>query len=235
MDETDLALLLLLIRDSRAPYSALAKRLKMSVPSVHKRITALQDVGVIKRYTANLAWPYLNAVPVMVWGISGIFPLREAVERLGKHDATRMVIQGSENSLYLQAHLRSIQDATRQKFPRTFEFFHLQAQLGHVAFEQPVRGSGAEAPRNCGHEFHRPLRMESLQEVVDPAPGDGGLASDLGRLALPEIQDGEVDAGLPRGQTQGGCRAEPLLIDDRRTPCRPLIAPPPISGCVPAG
>ncbi len=110
MDENDLALLLLLIRDSRAPYSALAKHLKMSVPSVHKRITALQDVGVIKKYTANLAWPYLNAVPVMVWGISGIFPLREAVERLGKHDATRMVIQGSENSLYLQAHLPSIED-----------------------------------------------------------------------------------------------------------------------------
>ncbi len=45
MDETDLALLLLLIRDSRAPYSALAKHLKMSVPSVHKRITLLARFG----------------------------------------------------------------------------------------------------------------------------------------------------------------------------------------------
>lgn len=110
MDETDLALLLLLIRDSRTPYSVLARRLKMSIPSVHKRITALQAAGVIAKFTANLSWPYLNAVPVMISGISGVFPLRDAVERLGKHDATRIVIQGSENSLFLQAHLPRIQD-----------------------------------------------------------------------------------------------------------------------------
>ncbi len=109
MDETDLALLLILIRDSRTPYSTIAKRLKMSIPSVHKRIAALQEAGAIRKYIANLAWPYLNAVPVMVWGISGVFPLRQAVERLGKNDATRIVIQGSENSLYIQAHLRDVQ------------------------------------------------------------------------------------------------------------------------------
>ncbi len=109
MDETDLALLLILIRDSRTPYSTMAKRLKMSVPSVHKRIAALQEAGAIKKFIANLSWPHLNAVPVMVWGPSGAFPLRNAVERLGKHDATRIVIQGSENSLYIQAHLRDVQ------------------------------------------------------------------------------------------------------------------------------
>lgn len=109
VDETDLALLLILIRDSRTPYSTMAKRLKMSIPSVHKRIAALQDAGAIKRYIANISWPHLNAVPVMVWGLSGVFPLRDAVEKLGKHDATRIVIQGSENSLYIQAHLRDVQ------------------------------------------------------------------------------------------------------------------------------
>ena len=108
MDETDLALLLFLLRDSRTPYSLLAKRLKMSIPSVHKRIIALQDAGVITRFTANLAWPYLNAVPVLVSGLSDTFPIRRAVERLGKHDATRIVVQGSENSLYIQAHLPTI-------------------------------------------------------------------------------------------------------------------------------
>lgn len=110
MDETDLALLLLLIRDSRAPYTVLAKRLRMSIPSVHKRITALEEAGVISKFTANLAWPYLNAVPVMVSGVSETFPLRKAVERLGNHDAVRIVIQGSENSLFLQAHLANIRD-----------------------------------------------------------------------------------------------------------------------------
>ncbi len=109
MDETDLALLLILLRDSRTPYSTMAKRLKMSIPSVHKRIAALQEAGAIKKYIANLAWPHLNAVPVMIWGISGTFPLRDAVERIGKHNATRIVIQGSQNSLYIQAHLRDVQ------------------------------------------------------------------------------------------------------------------------------
>lgn len=110
MDENDLRLLLYLIRDSRSPYSSLAKRLKLSIPSVHKRIASLQEAGVISKFTANLAWPYLNAVPVMVSGISGVFPLREAVVRLGRHDATRIVIQGSENSLFVQAHLPTIED-----------------------------------------------------------------------------------------------------------------------------
>ncbi len=110
MDETDLALLLFLLRDSRTSYSLLARRLKMSIPSVHKRIVALQDAGVITRFTANLSWPFLNAVPVLVSGLSATFPLRGAVERLGKQDATRIVVQGSENSLYIQAHLPTIHD-----------------------------------------------------------------------------------------------------------------------------
>lgn len=109
MDETDLALLLILIRDSRTPYSTMAKRLKMSIPAVHKRVAALHEAGAIKRFIANLSWPHLNAVPVMVWGPSSVFPLRNAVERLGEHEATRIVIQGSENSLYIQAHLRDVQ------------------------------------------------------------------------------------------------------------------------------
>ncbi|HYA11073.1 MAG TPA: winged helix-turn-helix transcriptional regulator [Thermoplasmata archaeon] len=109
MDETDLSLLLFLLRDSRATYSSLARRLKLSIPAVHKRILGLREAGIITKFTANLSWPFLNAVPVLVSGLSAAFPLREAVERVGKHEATRIVVQGSENSLHIQAHLRSIQ------------------------------------------------------------------------------------------------------------------------------
>ena len=109
MDDTDLRLLNLLILDSRTPYSHLARRLKMSIPAVHKRVTALHDAGVITKFTANLSGSLLHAVPVYIWGISDAFPLRKAIENLAKNDLTSFVITGSGNLLHLHSVLPSIQ------------------------------------------------------------------------------------------------------------------------------
>lgn len=100
----------LLLLNSRTPYSLMARRLKMSIPAVHKRVTALHDAGVITRFTANLSGSFLHAVPVYVWGISDAFPLRKAIENLSKNDLTSFVITGSGNLLHLHALLPTIQD-----------------------------------------------------------------------------------------------------------------------------
>lgn len=110
MDETDLRLLLLLIQDSRTPYSVLARRLGMSIPAVHKRVTSLLDAGVIVKCVANLSLPFLRAVLLHVSGVSEAFPLRNAIESLRKDERTWFVVTGSGNSLYVSAILPTIQD-----------------------------------------------------------------------------------------------------------------------------
>ncbi len=110
MDETDLRLINLLILDSRTPYSVLARRLNMSIPAVHKRVTALHEAGVVTRFTANLSVPFLQAIQVYVWGVSEAFPLRNAIESMGKNGLTQLVITGSGNLLHMHALLPTIQD-----------------------------------------------------------------------------------------------------------------------------
>lgn len=110
MDETDLFLLDALIQDSRTPYSVLARRLKMSVPAVHKRVATLQDSGVITKFTANLSVGFLRAVRVYLSGISETYPLRQAVDNLRKDDRPDIVVTGSANLVGVRALLPTIQD-----------------------------------------------------------------------------------------------------------------------------
>lgn len=110
MDETDLRLINLLILNSRTPYSALARRLKMSIPAVHKRVTSLVDSGFVTKFTANLSNVFINAVPVYIWGVSEAFPLRRAIENLRRNDLTLFAITGSGNLLHMHALLPAIQD-----------------------------------------------------------------------------------------------------------------------------
>lgn len=110
MDETDLRLIKLLILDSRTPYSVLARRLNLSIPSVHKRVTALHESGVVTKFIANLSAPFLHAPLVYIWGVSEAFPLRTAIENVGKNDCTQLVITGSGNLLHIHAMLPSVQD-----------------------------------------------------------------------------------------------------------------------------
>lgn len=110
MDETDFRILNVLIQDSRTPYSALARRLRLSVPAVHKRVASLQETGVITKFTASLSVAFLRAVTVYVSGVSQIFPVQRAVENLREDDRPSIVITGSGNSIYVRAFLRTIHE-----------------------------------------------------------------------------------------------------------------------------
>jgi DNA-binding Lrp family transcriptional regulator len=54
MDETDIAINLMLLTNSRTPYRVLAGRLKLSVNAIHKRIQAMIEAGIIRGFTAGL-------------------------------------------------------------------------------------------------------------------------------------------------------------------------------------
>lgn len=54
MDEKDVLLLSVLVKDARKTLSELAEMLDMSISSVHKRVKKLEKEGIIERYTAIL-------------------------------------------------------------------------------------------------------------------------------------------------------------------------------------
>lgn len=54
MDEIDLKLLKLLLKNSRAPIKALSKEVNLSSPAVSARIERLEKRGVIRGYTVDL-------------------------------------------------------------------------------------------------------------------------------------------------------------------------------------
>lgn len=133
MDETDLRLINLLILDSRTPYSDLARRLKMSIPAVHKRVASLVDSGFVTKFTANLSVPFVHAVPVYIWGVSEAFPLRKAIENLGKNDLTQMAITGSGNLLHIHALLPTIEELGEYVAFLQKEVSILSPQIGIVS------------------------------------------------------------------------------------------------------
>lgn len=67
LDDTDRALLRLLTENARRPYSELAERVDLSGPAVSDRIDRLQELGVLRRFTADLDRSLLGGgTPVLV-------------------------------------------------------------------------------------------------------------------------------------------------------------------------
>ncbi|WP_336037958.1 AsnC family transcriptional regulator [Halobacterium yunchengense] len=54
LDETDRRILELLAADARRPYSDIADEVGLSAPAVSDRVTALEESGVVERFTVDL-------------------------------------------------------------------------------------------------------------------------------------------------------------------------------------
>lgn len=67
LDETDAAILRLLVEDARRPYRDIAEAVDLSAPAVRDRIDRLREAGVIRRFTVDVDRSTLRAgVPVLV-------------------------------------------------------------------------------------------------------------------------------------------------------------------------
>jgi Lrp/AsnC family transcriptional regulator for asnA, asnC and gidA len=110
MDKTDIILTLLLLANSRLPYSDLAERLGLSVNAVHKRIQSLKETSVIRNFTAKISITALGFVPVLVFGSSETQFGEQVLGKLQENDCTYWVAVGSGNYLYIGGYLRSISE-----------------------------------------------------------------------------------------------------------------------------
>jgi DNA-binding Lrp family transcriptional regulator len=110
MDDTDRKLLMLLISNPRMHLQELATRLGVSKQAVHRRIGYLKEIGVIQSMTAGISYPYLDAIPVAVFGPVRTAPCEKMLDGLGECEFTRRVVVAGGNYLYAVGELRDLSE-----------------------------------------------------------------------------------------------------------------------------
>ena len=109
MDEIDFTISLLLMANSRTPYSQFAEMFNMSVNSIHKRVKSMVELGVIKNFNARLG-PIIfsNYTNILFFGVSKTKDPKSTLEKIGAHDCIYNVTQASSNLFYIHACLDNI-------------------------------------------------------------------------------------------------------------------------------
>jgi len=136
MDKTDMALIMLLSANSRQSYTALAKKLGLSVNAVHKRIQLLLESGVIKKFTAKISIMASKAVVVFISGTSTLPSLHDLPQRIKTQGSIYWLAVGGGQYLYLGAYLKTIND-----LPPLTDFIKREAGI-----PQPTIGIMSYAP-----------------------------------------------------------------------------------------
>ena len=121
MDRSDVILCKELLRNSRVPYTELAKAVGISVPAVHKRVRELVDDGIIGGFVANIDITAVGGLSIMAYGRSKATNPIEVADTLAEHDSTWMVLLGGGNQVFVNAFLRSAaeMETYRDFFMRT--------------------------------------------------------------------------------------------------------------------
>jgi DNA-binding Lrp family transcriptional regulator len=113
LDEIDLSLLQALSPNSRVPYRELADRMELSVTTVHKRIQALVDQGIIKKFSVYPSPRILPWVFVSIEGRSQADSLDDVIDRLGRHPSTERIGPASGNFLFIWGIVRDISEVSK--------------------------------------------------------------------------------------------------------------------------
>lgn len=93
LDDTDRSILDLLLEDARRPYSDIAERVDLSAPAVSDRVERLRDIGLVRRFTADVDRSMLReGVPVLVELETGP-QLNDTAGTLTEVDATEHVFE----------------------------------------------------------------------------------------------------------------------------------------------
>lgn len=109
MDEIDLELSLLLMKNSRTPYRELADEVDLSVNAVHSRVQNMVERDIIQEFYSKISLRAFKGVTVVsVEGQSETGNVEELIERVGKNEDTFKVISASGNYLYVHGLLRDV-------------------------------------------------------------------------------------------------------------------------------
>lgn len=106
LDETDFEILRLLTDDARQPYREIADAVDLSSPSVSDRVSRLQDMGIIRRFTLDLDRSKLRGgVPVLVELSVRPAIVEEIRDTLALTDGVEHVFTASDPRVFFQSRL----------------------------------------------------------------------------------------------------------------------------------
>ena len=110
MDETDIRLSQMLMKNSRVPYRELASKLDISLQAVHRRIQVLKEMGVIRDFVTVPSREALNSIVVFIFGPSGSTSMEDIVDTIGENGNVYGIYVAGGNVLYVAAMLRDISE-----------------------------------------------------------------------------------------------------------------------------
>lgn len=115
LDATDEAILLMLIQNGRTTTAELARKVKLSSPSVAERVKRLEEAGMITGYSANIS-PQALGLPLAVW--FRVRPVPGEMQRVLKiiqsiPEITQCDRVTGEDCFLAKAHLTSVADMER--------------------------------------------------------------------------------------------------------------------------
>jgi Lrp/AsnC family leucine-responsive transcriptional regulator len=116
IDGTDLEIIDLLGRDARATLAAIGKQVSLSAPAVRRRISRLEELGVITGYTvrldhAKLGRPIQAFVELRFAGNTKVADIAGAAEGLQEVEA--LYTTAGDPDALAQLRVRDLQDLTR--------------------------------------------------------------------------------------------------------------------------
>jgi len=107
LDETDLEILQLLVADARRPYNEIADAVGLSPPTVSDRVDRLRELGVIRRFTADVDRSLLSEGVAVLVDLA-VEPGRVADVRAGVEslDGVEHVFVTADGSVVFHARLQ---------------------------------------------------------------------------------------------------------------------------------
>jgi len=115
VDEIDERIIEMLIEDGRRPYTEIAKRLNLSESTVRKRVQALVEEGVIRRFTIEVEPSRLGLRTVAIIGVDVDPPrLLEVAQRLSQlHEARWVATSTGDHMIMMEVWISDGRALTR--------------------------------------------------------------------------------------------------------------------------
>jgi DNA-binding Lrp family transcriptional regulator len=193
MDKIDVILCQLLLMNSRRSYRELANTLKLSVNSVHKRIQALRESGIIRAFTAKISILALNAQVIWIFGRSEAHSFADIRDRLAANDHINWAAIAGGNYLYVMAHLQKISE-----LEALVDFVRREASLPSPTVG--VESFPYQTPDLTLHpldfQIVHALRNDSRRAVSDIAEELGVSAKTVHRRLSKMIESGMIQLSL---------------------------------------
>ena len=176
VDQTDLQILVLLLRDARRSVRGIAAEVHMSAPAVAERIARLERHGVVRGYRAEIDWGRLGyglLVYIRVTGVQGSEQSDTVAELRHLPEVEQVEVVTGDSDLLVRLRARDQQHLRELLFERVWKISGIQRT-------ETLLCLGELPPKSFDLEL-----AQSLLDQIDPdraRPGGNGTAAEVGPL-----------------------------------------------------